>query len=335
MTNPALPVWAERTFLVTGWSGFLGTWLVPRLCKEGARVVGFSRNESPTAAARLGPDLRDRFTVVQGSLADSKTLRDTIVGNGVDTIFHLAAQSKVGLALENPVETFETNIQGTWNLLEAVRTAARPVQVVVASSEAAFDNPVGARETETPAEALSPYAASKACAEFLAKCYNGSYGIMVTVARTSNLYGGGDLSYQRIIPGTIQSVIRGEAPVIRSSGLPKRDYLYVEDAVSGYICLARAMDRPEVCGETFSFTTGTAVSVLTVVETILRLMQRMDLKPTILRQETNEIPVRHTPSSRPRAEIGWCPDSSLVSGLEKTIAWYRSHAAEVCAEEQN
>ncbi len=333
---PAGTVWRQRNVLVTGCSGFLGCWLSRRLCENGARVIGFCRNEIPRARVFSEFGLRDRFTLVHGSLADHTLLQRTMLECGVDTVFHLAAQSKVDNAQQYPRKTFETNIQGTWNLLEAVRNAGQPIRVVMASTDVVYGDSSELPYTEaSPMEGMFPYAASKVCAELLGNCYHRTYGVMVSIARTSNLYGGGDLGFQRIIPGTIRSVICGEAPVINSNGLPERDYLYVEDAVSAYMLLAAAMERPEVCGQTFNFSSEMPVSVLTVVETILKLMGRADLKPRVLGQGANETPVRHSSSSRARERLGWFADSSLESGLEKTIAWYRSHANEVHLEARN
>jgi len=330
------PVWRQRIVFVTGCSGFLGSWLVRRLCENGARVIGFCRSEMPRSGLFSEFGLRDRIKFVQGSLADQALLERTIRESGADTIFHLAAQSKVDIARRYPSQTFETNIQGTWNLLEAVRNAGQIIRVVVASSDIVYESSRELPYTETsPMEGMSPYAASKACAELLAKSYHRFYGVRVCIARTSNLYGGGDLAFQRIIPGTIRSVIRGEAPVINSNGHSERDFLYVEDAVAGYLLLAAAMERAQICGEAFNFSAETPITVSVLVETILKLMERWDLNPQVLGQCADEIAIKHSPSLRAREELGWCADWSLESALKKTIAWYRAHAYGLHLEAQN
>jgi len=215
-----------------------------------------------------------------------------------------------------------------------VRNAKRPIRVVMASTDMVYADSSGLPHTETSAVGCaSPYAASKAAAEIVAMCYQRTYGIPVRIARTSNLYGGGDLAFQRIIPGTIRAAIQGEAPLIKSDGRPERDYLYVEDAVAGYLLAAR--EHKEGCGETFNFSATAPVSVSTVVKTILELMERTDLTPRVVGKSTDEIAVRHSSSARARQELGWIADSSLESGLKKTIAWYRAHISEIETQAHN
>jgi CDP-glucose 4,6-dehydratase len=303
----------------------VGLWLVRRLCESGANVVGFSRSEIRLGGVFSYSDFPERFHLVRGSLAEGSLLLNTIRERSVDTIFHLAAQSKVEGAQQAPRETFEANIQGTWNLLEAVRNVGMPVRTILASTDMVYgESSEGAQSEESPIKAVSPYAASKACADVLGWSYHRTYGAKICVARMSNLYGGGDFGFQRIIPGTIRAVLRGEAPVIKSNGLPERDYLYVEDAVRGYLLLATAMEQPEVCGQTFNFSSEAPVSVLNVVELILKLMGRTDLKPEVL-GHGNETSIRRTSSFKARETLGWSADSTLESGLKKTIEWYQSH----------
>jgi CDP-glucose 4,6-dehydratase len=314
--------WAQRVVLVTGCSGFVGTWLSLHLSDAGARVIGYSRNGMPDATLSQFR-LRDRLTIVQGAVEDSNLIQKTIREYGVDTIFHLAAQSKADTAQQTPLKTFETNIGGTWNLLEAVRVSGKPIRVVLASTDT-----ISGRELlpqANPPETITPYAASKACAELLSRTYHDTYGLQICIARTSNLYGGGDMGFQRLIPGTIRSVINGEAPVINSSGLKERDYLYVEDAVRGYMMLAAAMERPEISGQTFSFASGSPRSVTAVVDIILALMGRSDLKPRVLNQTADEGSIEYLPSAMVSEQLGWSPGSTLESGLKKTIEWYRLH----------
>jgi len=319
--------------LVTGCSGFVGCWLSQHLSDAAATVVGYSRNgiaDSTLSQFRL----RDRITIVRGGVEDSELLLKTIREHNVDTIFHLAAQSKVDSAQRDPVSTFETNIRGMWNLLEAVRMSGQSIRLVIASTDVVTGRELIPQATP-PVDSLNPYAASKACGELLGRTYRDTFGLKICVARTTNLYGGGDMGFQRLIPGTIRSVINGEAPVINSSGLKERDYLYVEDAVRGYMMLAAAMERPEIRGQTFSFASGAPRTVSAVVEAILGLMGRDDLKPRVLNQTPNEGSTRYVPASITSEQLGWSPESTLESGLKKTIEWYRVHNNKVDLEAGN
>ncbi|HVZ17879.1 MAG TPA: SDR family NAD(P)-dependent oxidoreductase [Terriglobales bacterium] len=327
--------WRERTTLVIGCSGFVGRALTSRLCKSGARVIALGRNTKPTGALSLDGS-SCRLTYVCGDISDRGVIQKVLEEFGIDTVFHLAAQSKVEIARQNPAETFEVNIKGTWNVLDAVRMTGRNINVLLASSDMVYGESAATPSTEiAPTRGRSPYAASKLCAELLADCYHQSFSVPVCIARTTNLYGGGDLNFERIVPSTIRAVMRGEAPLINSSGLPERDYLYIEDAIAGYLLLAEAMDDRAIRGETFNFSSGKAISVSTVVETILRLMQRTDLQPLILGRHSGEISIRHSSSAKAQEMLGWQPQTSLETGLKKTIEWYEAHAKEACVEAQN
>jgi CDP-glucose 4,6-dehydratase len=334
--SPSDPVWNQRVVLVTGYSGFLGLWLVSRLSSESARVIGLSRSRIP--AGKDTHELQnDRFTPVQCDIADEARLLRILLDYNVDTIFHLAAQSKADDAQQNPRDTFERNIGGTWTLLEAVRHSGRPIRVVLASTEsvsAEFASAAPSSSDPFEITGMAPYPASKACAEVLAKCYHQTYGVRISIARTSNLYGGGDLGFQRIIPGTIRSVLRNTPPVIHGNGMALRDYLYVEDAVTGYLLLASATEAAGTVGHSFNFTGEASVRVLAIVETILRLMGRTDLQPRILNQGPEEKPVQHDAALKAREHLGWVAQWSMEAGLQKTIEWYRSHADEFRAEAQ-
>jgi CDP-glucose 4,6-dehydratase len=253
----------------------------------------------------------------------------------VETVFHLAAQAKVSAGRVDPVATFEANVQGTWNVLEAAVTSAHTIGVMLASTDMVYANSARPPYTESsPVETPSPYAASKFCAELVAQSYHKTYGLPVCIARTSNVYGGGDTSYERIIPGTIRSVLRGEVPVIRSNGLPQREYLYVEDAIAGYMLLAASMQDQEKCCEIFNLSSDMPLSVLAVVETIVRLMHREDLTPRVLEGKLNDTDIRHSSSSKAKQKLGWRAETSLEAGLEKTISWYQEHANELVMEAQ-
>jgi CDP-glucose 4,6-dehydratase len=328
--------WSGRTVFVTGCTGFVGCWLLQALCETGAEVVGLCRNVVQARETLSEFGLGKRIVPIEGSVTDPASLQRVLREYPVDTIFHLAALSSVEDARKHPDEAFHTNIEGTWNVLEAVRTSRQPVKMLLASTDMVYADTGDVPFTEASAVCgLNPYAASKVCAELVAKSYQRTYGIPVCIARTCNLYGGGDSTFQRIIPGTIRAVNRGEVPVINSDGRPERDYLYVEDAVSGYMLLAQAMGQRELAGETFNFSAASPVSVLKIVDTILTLMKRTDLKPQVLGRCANELSLRHSSSTKARQELGWSASTTLDAGLKKTIAWYGAHKNEMRMEAQN
>lgn len=311
---------------VTGATGMVGSWLVRHLLLQGASVVALVRDMPLQSKLSRNTD-GGSVSVVNGALEDYGILERAIHTYKIDTVFHLGAQTIMGTAHQFPLPTFETNIRGTWNLLEACRRADRDVRVVLASSEAVYGNSGIELYTEDlTLFGLSPYGVSKVCSEFLGQMYSHMYGLKVGAARCSNLYGGGDRNWSRIVPGTIQSILRGEPPVIRGNGRAIRDYLYVEDAVQAYVTLAEALDRSQVAGEAFNFSSEQPVRVLEIVETILRLMNRPDLLPRILDQSTNDTSVRYLCSHKAREHLGWSAQVALETGLERTIAWYRNNS---------
>lgn len=317
-----------RTVLVTGCTGFVGSHLSRELTRRGAHVIGLSRNGSESALRDDGVSY-----MVRGALADRLLLERAVVDRSVDTIFHLAAQSKPRVAAEAPRETFETNVQGTSNLLDAVRAAGRPVRVVLASSDAVYgDSGEWPYTEESELKGTSPYATSKICAEALARCYHGYFGVPIGVARTSNVYGDGDLNLRRIIPGTIRAAVRGDGPVIESDGRPEREYLYVSDAVDAYLRLASALDRSDVVGSTFNFTREGPVSVLDVVDSILRLTGRENLKPHILGTPGGVVSRIHSSASKAEDVLGWRATVSLEAGLAETISRYVDRSVDIDGE---
>jgi CDP-glucose 4,6-dehydratase len=248
----------------------------------------------------------------------------------VDTVFHLGAQTLVGTALRSPLLTFEANIRGTYHLLEACRRMQPLVRrVVVASSDKAYGE---ARELpyteETPLLGRHPYDVSKSCTDLLAVAYASTYDLPVTIARCGNVYGGGDLNWSRIVPGTIRSLLRGERPLLRSDGSMTRDYIFVEDAVDAYLKLAEALDDPSVAGQAFNFAHGSPMSVLEIVDAIRTVMGATDLQPEILDTARSEIPHQHLDSSKARRQLGWEPGWQLHEGLGRTVEWYRSYLAD-------
>jgi CDP-glucose 4,6-dehydratase len=293
-------------------------------------VIGLVRSEAGAVGQSSGA------IFVKGSLSDRSFLRQMLEDYAVDVIFHLAAQPKVDVARRDPAATFEANVSGTWNVLDAVRSVGRRVRVIVASTDTVYKSGCTLPYTEdSETDAASPYAASKLCAEMVAKCYREASGIPVCVVRTSNLYGGGDFSFERIIPGTIRSVLRDEAPVINGDGRAQRDYLYIEDAIAGYLLLAEAMEEGSIGGETFNFGSGVPVSVAAVVDAILEVMQRKDLAPKVLGKPNGENSVRYVSAAKAERKLGWRAETTLRAGLTKTISWYQAHESVLRVEAQN
>jgi CDP-glucose 4,6-dehydratase len=323
MRDPVPAFWRDRPVFVTGCTGILGSWLTIALVDRGAQVVGLVFDEDPRSQlARSGYDRRVRR--VYGSVADYVLMERLLNEHRVDVVFHLAAQSQVRAANLSPLSTFETNVQGTWALLEAARRSPTVTRVVTASTDKAY----GPQETlpyaETaPLQALYPYDVSKACADLIAQSYAVTYDLPVCVTRCGNIYGGGDFHWDRIVPATIRSVLRGERPVVRSDGTMTRDYLYVKDIVAAYMLLAERMDDAALHGEPFNFGMNDPKTVLEIVAAICRLAERPDLEPLILDEAPNEIAHQYLDSSKARRSLGWRPAWSLDGGLRETLEWYR------------
>lgn len=319
--------WQDRPTFVTGSTGVLGGWLVRRLRDAGARVVGLVWD--PMFQAALMPaGMYEGMTVVQGDVRDRTLLEQTLHDHEIDTVFHLAAQTVMSVAHRSPVETFETNVQGTWALLEACRKNPTVKQVVLASSDLVYGSGAAVPYTEEmPLLGRHPYDASKACADLIAQAYAATYELPVALTRCGNFYGGGDLNWNRIVPGTIRSVMRGEAPVIRSSGHYVRDYFYVEDAAAAHTFLAeRLAENPDLRGEAFNFSNETPVTVLEFVRRIVRLMGA-DLEPRVLDEATYDVSEQYLSAAKARQVLGWKPLFTLDDGLRRTIDWYREFLA--------
>ncbi len=315
--------WFDRPALVTGCTGFLGSWLSIALVEAGATVVGLIRDEVPFSHLRRS-GYQNRIAVVRGDVTDYELIERALNEYEIDTVFHLAAQTIVPIANRSPISTFETNIKGTWTLLEAARRSPTITRVALASSDKAY----GAHDTlpyteDAPLLGCYPYDASKACAELIARTYAVTYGLPIAVTRCANLYGGGDLNWSRIFPGTVRSVIRGERPIVRSDGTMVRDYLYVRDAVNAYLTLAERLDDPEVRGEPFNFGMDNPKPVLEIVQTIIAVSDYPDLEPVVLADAPNEIQAQYLDSGKAKRVLGWAPRYSLEEGLKETLAWYR------------
>jgi CDP-glucose 4,6-dehydratase len=314
----------ERKVLVTGATGLVGSWLCRRLLDDGAQVVALVRDWDPQSEFIRSGDVH-RCSVVSGCLEDYASLVRAVVEHEVDTVFHLGAQAIVGTALASPLATFEANIRGTWNLLEACRAHRdRVTRVVVASSDKAYGTAEALPYTEAmPVNGRHPYDVSKSCADLLAQTYAESYGLNVAVARCGNIYGGGDLNWSRIVPGTIRAVLEDKAPVLRSDGSFIRDYVYVEDVVDAYLTLAERADREGVRGEAFNFSPRRPLTVLEITRAVLAAMDRPDLEPVILGTARGEIRDQYLDSAKAARVLDWEPKFSLEEGLEATVAWYR------------
>ena len=323
--------WRGRSALVPGCTGFLGAALTAELVARGAQVVGLIRDQVPLSdLARSGT--LNRISLVRGDLSDLPLLMRAYGEYEVDTVFHLAAQAIVGVANRDPVGTFKANIEGTWNVLEAARQVGSVKRMVVASSDKAYgDHDVLPYDEQCALQGRHPYDVSKSCADLIALSYHHTYQLPVCITRCGNLFGGGDLNFNRIIPGTIRTVFAGQRPVIRSDGSPLRDYIYVHDAVAAYLRLAEAMDRPDVRGQAFNFGTSKPLSVLEITRAVLRLMEREDLEPDVRNEARGEILHQYLSSDKARRLLGWEPVASIDSGLKATIDWYRAFLADTTA----
>jgi len=298
---------------------------VRRLLEAGADVTCLVRDEVPHCElSRAG--LLARVNVVRGDVRDQTLLERALGEYEIDTVFHLAAQTIVGIANRNPVSTFETNVGGTWALLEAVRRSPRVRSVVLASSDKAYgDHEKLPYDEGAPLQGRHPYDVSKSCADLIAQAYAKTYGIPVAITRCGNFYGGGDLNWNRIVPGTIRSVLRGERPLIRSDGLSVRDYFYVEDGAAAYMTLAEELSRsPALHGEAFNFSNESQVTVLELVQRILRTMGA-SLDPEVRNEASHEIRHQYLSARKAREQLGWTPSFSLEEGLARTVSWYRAH----------
>ncbi len=315
--------WSGRSVLVTGATGLLGGWLVTELSARGAEVIALVRDSAPHSLfEREG--WASRVAVVRGSLSEPALLRRTLAEYEVDSVFHLAAQTLVGIGKADPVGTLEANVAGTWNLLEAARlTGVR--QIIVASSDKAYGASSNLPYLEShPLEGRYPYDVSKSCADLISTMYATTYGLPVCITRCGNLFGGGDLNFSRTIPGVIRSTLQREPFQIRSDGLFIRDFLYVKDAVLGYMLLAERLagDR-SLAGEAFNFSLEIRLTVLDLVRQVLARMGAEGLEPVIQNVASSEIREQYMVADKSRDRLGWSPRYGLEQGLDETIAWYR------------
>lgn len=321
---PHAEFWKNRNVFVTGASGFLGSWMISELNARGANVVGLYRDIN-NDKRELVPDSRAGFSVF-GRLEDYNALLRALNEYEVDCVMHLGAQPIVGVANRNPMSTFEANIRGSWNLLEACRQISTVKRVVIASSDKAYgEQPQLPYDESMPLQGMHPYDVSKSCTDLIAQTYHNTYGTPVCITRCGNFFGGADLNFNRIVPGTIRSVLQGEAPVIRSDGTMIRDYVYVRDVAQFYLRLAEAMDDSKIHGEAFNYSTESQLSVLDITNRILSLCGREDLTPVILNQVSGEIPHQYLSAEKARKVLDWSPGYTIDEALAETIDWYRQY----------
>jgi len=315
--------WLDRPTFVTGATGLVGSWLVRRLVEARADVVCLVRDWVPQSEfMRAG--LNRQVKTVRGDIRDQALLERILGEYEINTVLHLAAQTIVPIANRNPVSTFEANIAGTWALLEASRRSPLVKQIVLASSDKAYGDQENLPYNEdTPLQGRHPYDVSKSCSDLIGQAYAATFGSPVAITRCGNFYGGGDLNWNRIVPGTIRSIVRDQRPVIRSDGQYIRDYFYVEDGAAAYMLLAEKLAaHPELRGQAFNFSNESQVSVLDLAQRILALM-KSDLQPEIRNEPIREIRKQYLSAERARKTLGWKPLFDLDEGLRRTIAWYK------------
>jgi len=314
--------WKNKNVFVTGATGLLGSWLVKYLFDAGANIVCLVRDNVPSSNLHR-TSYSDKVISVRGSLEDYLTIERALGEYEINTIFHLGAQTIVEIANRNPLSTFESNVRGTWNILEAGRRSPRVEKVVVASSDKAYGSHKSLPYREdAPLEGRHPYDVSKSAADLITQSYYHSYKLPVAITRCGNLFGGGDLNFNRIVPGTIRSVLHNEEPVIRSDGSLIRDYFYVEDGALAYITLAEAMDDEKMHGHAFNFSNENQITVLEMVEKILQTMGS-SLRPKILATASNEISHQYLSAEKARTMLGWNPQFESGDALKRTVNWYR------------
>jgi CDP-glucose 4,6-dehydratase len=326
MESMAVDFWDDRNVFVTGATGLLGSWLVEELLNRNAHVVCLVRDWVPSSRFYKISGLQ-KATIVRGELEDFLLLQRALNEYEIDTVFHIAAQAIVGTSSRSALSTFEANIRGTYHLLEACKSNSKLVhRIILASSDKAY----GSHEhlpykEEYPLLGRYPYDVSKACADLLAQSYFHTYRLPVGITRCGNLFGGGDLNFNRLIPGTIRSALRDEPPVIRSNGKYVRDYFYVRDAVDAYLMLAERLLDPGVTGEAFNFGPGRPMSVLEIVQLLLGVMRRTDLQPVVLDQTELEIYAQYLDCSKSQSILNWQPKYTVEQGLQETVAWYKEN----------
>lgn len=315
--------WKNKNVFVTGCTGLLGSWLVKDLVEKGANVTGLIRDWIPKSNLILQGSI-NKINTVRGDIDDYFLIERVLNEYEIDTVFHLAAQTIVSIANRDPISTFETNIKGTWNVLEACRRVPTVKKVIVASSDKAYgENEILPYTEDAPLKGTHPYDVSKSCADLLAFTYYNTYNLSVCITRCGNFYGGGDLNFNRIVPGTIRSILFNERPIIRSDGSFIRDYIYIRDAVNAYLFLAEKMDVLDILGEAFNFSNEIQLTVLELTNEILRLMGKKVLKPIVLNEVKGEIKHQYLSATKAKNILDWKPKYTIEDGLNETIDWYK------------
>lgn len=321
----------RKSSFVTGASGLLGGSLVEKLLIRGDQVVCLVRDQVPTSRLFLEPENYPGLIIIRGDILDRQVLRRVLYEYEINSVFHLAAQTLVGVANQDPIDTLKVNIEGTWNLLEEFRqycgSNKRPKALIIASSDKAYGNMLGESYDEgSRLQGEHPYDVSKSCCDLISQSYAKTYALPIAITRCGNFFGPGDLNGSRIIPGTILSVLRGEAPVIRSDGSLIRDYIYSDDGAGAYICLEEAFysEKRKSLKIAYNFSYGEKRTVSQVTDAVLKLM-KSDLKPVVLNEAKHEIPAQHLNSALARKDLEWKPQFGFEDGLQKTIRWYQKY----------
>lgn len=318
--------WKDKRVFITGATGFIGSWLTKHLVDFGAFVVILVRDQSPQSEL-IRSGYMQKVQVINGKLEDFYTLGRAISEYQVDTVFHLGAQTQVTNAILNPFYTFETNIRGTYNLLEACRhTKGTVKRIIIASSDKAYgQGEILPLVEKTPLNAIYPYDVSKACTDLLALSYYHTYNLPVAVTRAANVYGGGDFNWDRLIPGIIHSLYKDERPTLRSDGSFLRDYLFIEDMVYAYLTIGKLFEERDLSGEVFNFGTNQPSSVLQVYKLIAKFMGKEEIKPIIESRVTSETKDQYVSIEKAKQMLSWKPSCSLDVGLEITVDWYKNY----------
>lgn len=317
--------WRERTALVTGATGLLGSWLVPILLARGARVVALVRDVVPDSLF-YGNGAAAMCVQVHGDVRDGRLVERVLVEHEVDAVFHLAAQTIVEHALRDPTNTFRSNVEGTWELLDACRRSRRPTRIVVASSDKAYGAQLDLPYREDhPLAGTHPYDVSKSCADLIALAYATTYDVPVAVTRCGNLFGGGDLNFNRLVPGVIRDALADRAPVIRSDGTLVRDFLYVEDAAEANVLLAERMDEPGIAGEAWNFSLEERLTAEEMARRVLAAVGKPELELDVRAEAQHELAEQSLSSAKARERLGWTARIGLDTGLERAVTWYRGY----------
>lgn len=324
--------WKGQRVFITGATGLLGSHLTRILVEKGADVVALVRDGVPKSlfySKESNWNLSNRVTVVRGDLENYNVIERTINEYEIESVFHLGAQTIVGTANRNPLQTFKANIEGTWNVLEACRVhSSKLKRILIASSDKAYGNLEGqAYDENFPLKGEHPYDVSKSCADLICRAYAVSYGLPVAVTRCGNFFGPGDLNFNRIVPGTVRDALHNKRPIIRSNGMFIRDYIFAEDGAYAYLTLAELMDGKAHNGEAFNFSYGLRLTVKDLVSQILKIMKREDLEPVIQNQASNEIPVQCLNSDKAKKLLNWKPRYGFEEGLKQTVEWYKQNFA--------